>query len=153
MAGTTGVYPVWHNKFKIGTKGAASSSPTDLVTIADLESFSISLDNNVEEWTPMETEGWIRRLMTGKSLTIELSGKRNIGDKGNDYVADLAFKSGADVESLFEWEFPSGGKVSFKCVINVTNPGGGDSTNTAPLEFSVMSNGKPNYTPAPGAAA
>jgi len=28
-------------------------------------------------------------------------------------------------------------------VINVTNAGGGDSTNVAPLEFTVMSNGQP----------
>lgn len=144
---TTGVYPVYDNKFKIGIKGKSSTVESDMKTIADLETFSPSFDNNVEEWTPMDTEGWVRRLMTGKGFSIELTGKRNIGDEGNDYVAGLLFKSGKEVETKFEWEFPSGSKVTFDCIVNVSNVSGGDSTNVGALEFSVMSNGKPEYTP------
>lgn len=151
MAGYTGVYPVFNNKFKIGTKGLASQDGTDMKPIADLETFSPSFDNTVEEWTPMDQEGWIRRLMTGKGFSIDLSGKRNVGDEGNDYVADLVFKTGQEVETKFEWEFPSGAKVTFNCIVNVSNVGGGDSTNVGALEFTVMSNGKPTYTPAASA--
>lgn len=143
----TGVFPVFNNVFKIGIEGV-SSTDEKMVTIADLETFSPSFDNSIEEWTPMDTEGWIRRLMTGKGFSIDLSGKRNIGDKGNDYVAGLLFKTGQEVESVFEWDFPSGAKVKFNCVVNVSNSGGGDSTNVGALEFSVMSNGKPTFTPA-----
>lgn len=39
-------------------------------------------------------------------------------------------------------------KLEFDAVVNVTNIGGGDSTNVAALEFDVMSHGKPTYTPA-----
>lgn len=141
----TGVYPVWENKFKISTSGR--SNPT-LVTIADLETFSVAVDGNVEEWSPLDAEGWVRRMVTGKALTISLSGKRNIGDSGNDYVADRAWSTGSDCETNFEWEFPSGAKLEFDCVLNVTNPGGGDSRNVAPLEFEVMSDGKPTFTAA-----
>lgn len=137
---TSGVYPVFENKFKIGT-GAETK-----VAIADLETFSVSMDNNVEEWTPMDTEGWIRRLMTGKAFTITLSGKRNVGDTGNDFVAGLSWKTGQDVTIPFEWEFPNGDKLTFSAVINVTTPGGGDSTNVDALEFDAMSDGKPTYT-------
>lgn len=143
----TGVYPVFENKFKIGTKGR-SSEAADMATIADMESFSVAIDGNVEEWSPMDAEGWLRRMVTGKALTISLTGKRNIGDVGNDYVADNAWGTGVDCESKFEWEFPSGAKLVFDCVINVTNPGGGDSRNVAPLEFEVLSDGKPTFTPA-----
>lgn len=142
----TGVYPVFNNKFKIGTNGK-DSTDEEMSLIADLETFSPSFDNGVEEWTPMDTEGWIRRLMTGKGFSIDLSGKRNIGDKGNDYVANMTFKTGQDVETVFEWEFPSGAKVKFNCLVNVSNVSGGDSTNVGALEFTVMSNGKPTFTP------
>ena len=152
MAGYTGVYPVFNNKFKIGIEGKASNEEK-MVEIADLETFSPSFDNGVEEWTPMNTEGWIRRLMTGKGFSIDLSGKRHVGDKGNDYVANMAFKTGQDVETVFEWEFPSGAKAKFNVIVNVSNVGGGDSTNVGGLEFSVMSNGKPEFTPAPSLAA
>ena len=147
----TGVYPVFENKFKIGVNGRASTSPDDLKTISDLETFSVSIDGNIEEWSPMEAEGWKRRMVTGKALTITLSGKRCIGDEGNDYVADNAWGTGTSCDTKFEWEFPSGAKLAFDCVLNVTNPGSGDSTNVAALEFEVQSDGKPTYTPAPGA--
>ncbi len=144
---TSGVYPVFNNIFKIGIKGKTSTEE-DMKTIADCETFSLSMDNNVEEWTPMTTEGWIRRMQTGKGFSISISGKRNVGDEGNDYIASKLFATGQDVESKFEWEFADGTKVSFDCIISVSNAGTGDSTNVAPLEFEVMSNGKPTVTPA-----
>lgn len=139
----TGVYPCYENQFAIAT--AADGEAT--APIADCETFGVSFDNGVEEWTPYETEGWLRRLMTAKALTISVTGKRNVGDAGNDAVAELAFKNGRDVERDFKWTFPDGTVVTLeKAVINVTNAGSGDSTNVAPLEFEVMSNGKPKVT-------
>lgn len=143
---TSGVYPVYENQFKINTKGRDDGT-TSLVTIADMESFSVSFDDNVEEWTPMTSEGWVRRLKTGKGITITLAGKRNVGDAGNDYIAGLAFKSGQACNSQLEWNFPNGDKVLMDCVINVTSAGG-DSTNVEPLEFECLSDGKPTFTEA-----
>ena len=138
----SGVYPCYENQFKIGAAGANT-----LNTIADMESFSVSFDDGVEEWTPFESEGWVRRLKTGKGVTISVSGKRHIGDTGNDFVAGLAFKNGRDAEADFEWIFPDGTKVKFgSAVINITALGSNDSTGVAPLEFEVMSNGKPTVT-------
>lgn len=139
----TGVYPVYENQFQIG------SDKDNLNTIADMVSFSPSFDNGVEEWNPMEQEGWKRRLMTAKSISISVSGKRNVGDLGNDFVASLAFKNGREAEANFQWTFPDGTTVLFEnAVISVTALGSGDSTGVAPLEFEVMSNGKPTVTPA-----
>lgn len=141
---TSGVYSVFNNEFKIGTKGMLSTTE-DMVTIADLETFSVSIDNNIEEWTPMTTEGWVRRLQTGKGFSISLNGKRNIGDAGNDYVASKMFATGRDVETKFEWTMPSGLKVEFDCILNISSAGG-DSTDVDALEFEAMSNGKPTVT-------
>lgn len=138
----TGVYPVFKNKFKIG------QSKEELNDIAEMESFGVSIDGNVEEWSPMEAEGWLKRMVTGKALTISLSGKRCVGDKGNDFLANSAWGTGTDCEGWFQWELPSGAKLEFPCVISVTNPGGGESRNVAGLEADIMSNGKPTYTAA-----
>lgn len=146
MGKTTGVFPCYDNQFQIDT--ATSDSESVMKTIADCESFSVSFDNGVEEWTPYESEGWKRRLQTGKGVTISVTGKRNVGDAGNDAVAALAFKNGRHVEKDFQWTFPDGTTVKFKsAVINVKNIGAGDSTAVGPLEFDVMSNGKPEVTP------
>lgn len=142
---TAGVYPVFQNQFKIGSKGRTSSD-SDMVTISDLENFSPSIDNNIEEWSTMTDEGWKRRMQTGKSFSISFSGKRRVGDAGNDYVAGLLFKTAQDVESKFEWIFPDATVVAFDCIVSTTNVGGGDSTNVGALEFEVMSDGKPTIT-------
>ena len=143
MSTTSGVYPCYENQFKI-VPGTGTA-----VGIADCESFSVSFDNGIEEWHPFEQEGWVRRLLTSKGITITVTAKRNVGDTGNDYVAGLAWKNGREVETDFEWRFPDGTKVTFTdAVINVTNIGSADSTNVAPLEFEVQSNGKPTVTPA-----
>lgn len=137
-----GVYPCYENQFQV--KGS-----TDMVNIADCESFSVSFDNGVEEWTPFDTKGWRRALMTGKAVTISVTAKRNVGDEGNDAVAELAWVNGRSAEKDFQWTFPDGTVVLFAgAVINVKNVGAGDSTAVAPLEFEVMSNGKPTITPA-----
>lgn len=140
---TIGVYPVYENQFQIG------ADKENLNNIADMESFSVSFDNGVEEWTSMESGGYKSRLMTAKSITISVSGKRNIGDTGNDFVSSLAFANGRNAQACLKWNFPDGTTVLFEnAVISVTALGSGDSTGVAPLEFEVMSNGKPTVTPA-----
>ena len=137
----SGVYPCYENQFQINT--AASGGAATMKDIADCETFEVSFDNGVED-----TEGWVRRLMTAKSVTITVTAKRNVGDAGNDAVAGLAWKNGRNVERDFQWTFPDGTVVKFgSAVINVTNVGAGDSTAVAPLEFEVQSNGKPTVTP------
>ena len=147
MAGVTGVFPVYNIKFKIGTAGKAST-PEQMLPIADMETFSMSVDGTVQTWTPMTTDGWQRSLMTGKSFSISLKGKRNVGDPGNDYIAKTTFADGLNCSTKAEVECPDGAKLAFDCVVNVTNNGGGDSTDVAPLEFDLQGDGKPTYTPA-----
>ena len=146
MSTTTGVFPCYENQFHVDTSLTATPA---WKTIADCETFEVSFDNGVEEWTPFESEGWVRRLMTAKSVTITVTAKRNVGDDGNNYIAGLAFKNGRDAEVNFKWTFKDGTVVTFTgCPINVTALGSGDSTAVAPLEFEVLSNGKPTVTSA-----
>ena len=148
---TSGVYPVYEHQFQICTAGRSGTGDTNFVDIADMATFSVSFDDNVEEWTPMTTEGWVRRLKTGKGVKISLAGKRNIGDAGNNYVASMKFKNGQDCNSVLRWNFPDGTVVNMPCVINVTSAGG-DSTNVDPLEWECLSDGKPTVTEAEAAA-
>lgn len=146
MANTSGVYPCYDNQFKIDKTGGDGSTANDLVDIADMESFSVSIDGNVEEWKPFEHKGWTRRLVTGKSITISISGKRNVGDAGNDYINGLALKTGQDATTTLVWTFPDGATLTIKGVVSVTEWGSGDSTAVAPLAFDFMSDGKPVFT-------
>ena len=141
----TGVYPVYENVFKINTNGRGEG---ELTSIAEMETFEVTIDGNTVEWSPLEAAGWMRRMVTGKSLTIKLTGKRHVGDEGNDYLAGLAWSTGADCNSQLEWTMPSGAKLKYDCVVNVINPGGGEGRDVAPLEVELLSDGKPTFTPA-----
>nr|UWH96869.1 MAG: tail tube protein family protein [Bacteriophage sp.] len=146
---TTGVYPCYENQFKIDTTGGTGET-TNLKTIADMESFSVSIDGNVEEWKPFEHKGWTRRLVTGKSITISVSGKRNVGDPGNDYISGLALKTGSAATTTLVWTFPDGATLTMSGVVSVTEWGSGDSTAVAPLAFDFMSDGEPEFEEASG---
>ncbi len=140
---TSGVYPVYKNQFQVG------ASADSLSDIADMESFSVSFNNGVQTWNPFEHEGWQRALMTTKAVTISISGKRNVGDTGNDFVAGLAFKNGRDAEGVLQWTFQDGTIVLFEdAVFSVTALGAGGTGDVAPLEFEVQSNGQPTVTAA-----
>ena len=136
----SGVFPCYEGMMQIKVSGTYTD-------IADLESASISIDNGVEEWNPYGQDGWTRRLMTAKSVTISCTGKRNVGDTGNDAIASYAFKNGRDAEGDFKITFKNGDTIEFtNAIISVTAYEYGDSTNVAPLEFEVQSNGKPTIT-------
>lgn len=148
MAAKTGVFPVHNNLFKINTAGRTSGTTGSMVTIADLTTFGVSIEGTNEEWFPLDQEGWARQANTGKKMTISFSGKRNYGDAGNDYIAGMMTKTGKDCESAFEWTLPNGAKLAGNCVINLTTPAGGDSTNIDNLEFELLIDGKPTFTAA-----
>lgn len=134
-AANTGVYPCYKNQFSANGN-----------TIAECETFSVAIDGNIAEWSPFEEEGWIKRMVTGKSVTITVTGKRCVGDSGNDAIAALAFKTGPAAQlETFSWNFPGSTLTFTNAVVNVTNLGTGDSRNVAPLEFQIMSNGKPSF--------
>jgi len=141
MDGTAKVYPVNNNKFKVGLGGLKDT----MAMIANLTNFAPSIEGGVEEWNAMEHGGWGDAMMTSKKLSFSFQGKRTYGDPGNDYIAGLAWKSGNDVVAPFEWEMPSGAKVSFDAIINVTTPAGGESTAVDALEFEVKCKGKPTF--------
>ena len=146
-----GVYPVFDLVFKISTTGIVSHSPdptSGMASIAELETFTPSFDGNVEEWNPMEAKGWVRRLMTGKSMSISIDGKRHEGDTGNDYVAGLALKTGSAASTTAAIIFPNGDNLIFDCVVNVGTSFGGDSTNVSGLAFDLLSDGKPTFNAA-----
>lgn len=145
MAGT--VYPVHNNKFKFGINGLESED-ADMLMPADLTNFAPSIDGTLEEWFAMDAEGWAKAAVTGKKLSFSFQGKRSVGDTGNDYIASLFLAMGQDAMTKFEWEMVSGAKLTFDCVINVTTPGGGDTTNLDTLEFECICYGKPTFTSA-----
>ena len=140
----SGVFPVYGIDIEVntGTGGAETYA-----TIADMESMSLSIDTGVETWNSLAEDGWQRALATAKSFVASFSGKRNIGDAGNDYIASKALANGRDCDSKLRLTFPDGAIFTAPVVLQVKDFMGGDATNVAPLTFDCVSNGKPTFEP------
>lgn len=136
----SGVFPVHNNKFEVETAQNTWSE------IANLEGFSVTINGVVETWQAMENEGWESALKTGASWSLGLTGKRTIGDAGNDYIAGKRFAMGQDAYANVRWTMPNGIVVEQRMVVNVKSDGTGDTTNVGKLEADLQSDGKPTVT-------
>lgn len=141
---TVGQYSVSNCKVKIKTAIEPSETYSE---IADLEEMSLSIENNVETWYSINDEGWQNALLTAKALSGSFSGKRTLGDTGNDFVEGLRYKIGKDAEADWEIEFPNGSKLDFTAVTALTDILGA-ATDVAPLSGDLTGKGKPTFTPA-----
>lgn len=141
---TVGQYSVSNCKVKIKT---SSATPAVYSEIADLEELSLSIENNTETWYSINDGGWQNAFLTGKALSGSFSGKRTLGDTGNDYLEGLRYKIGKDAEEDWQIEFPDGSKLEFTAVTALTDILG-SATDVAPLSGDLTGKGKPTFTPA-----
>ncbi len=143
---TVGQYAVSECKVKVKT--STSSAQTAVYSeIADLEEVSLSLENNTETWYSIKDNGWQNALLTAKALTGSFSGKRTLGDAGNDYLESLRYNIGKSAEADWQIEFPDGSKLEFTAVTALTDILGA-ATDVAPLSGDLTGKGKPTFTPA-----
>ena len=143
---TVGQYAVSECKVKVKTSAASAQTPV-YSEIADLEEVNLSLENNTETWYSSKDGGWQNALLTAKALTGSFSGKRTLGDTGNDYLEGLRYNIGKSAEADWQIEFPDGSKLEFTAVTALTDILGA-ATDVAPLSGDLTGKGKPTFTPA-----
>lgn len=141
---TVGQYSVSNCKVKVKT----ATNPTETYSeIADLEEMNLSIENNTQTWYSINDGGWQNALLTAKALTGSFSGKRTLGDTGNDYLDGLRYKIGKEAEADWQIEFPDESKLEFTAVTALTDILG-SATDVAPLSGDLTGKGKPTFTPA-----
>lgn len=119
----------------------------EFVPIADLEDFNITVDNNIETWYSISDGGWQNALLTAKALSGSFSGKRCLGDAGNDYIDSLRYNIGKAAEADFQVDFPNGDKLELTAVVGLTDLLG-SATGVVPLSGDLTGKGKPKFTKA-----
>lgn len=136
---TAGVFPVHAGDFEVMT------AEDEWSKVAELEEVTLTIENNTETWNSFGEEGWESALVTGKSSKIEIKGKRCIGDKGNDYIADKLLSNGQDAYVSARITHPDGSTLTWdKMACAVSNNGaGGKATDVGALEAELTGHGKP----------
>lgn len=137
---SVGQFAVSECEFKV-KKGEA------FVTIADIEEVSLSVENNIETWYSMTDGGWQNALLTAKALSGSFSGKRTLGDAGNDYLDSLRYNIGKAAEADFQVGLPNGATLEFTAIVGLTDVLGA-ATDVVPLSGDLTGKGKPTFTPA-----
>lgn len=138
---TVGNFAITDCKVKVKTKDATFSE------IADMEEMNLAIENNIETWYSIKDGGWQNALMTARALSGSFTGKRCIGDAGNDFLDGLRYVNGAEAVADWEIEFPDGSKLAFTSVVGLTDILGA-ATAVAPLNGDITGKGKPTYTAA-----
>ena len=144
----TGVFPVHANRFEVKT---STTGDTDTwSTVAELEECVVKVDNTTEEWNTFAGEGWGSSLVTGKKSSIELKGKRCLGDAGNDFIAGKLLETGSNAYVSARITMPDGIVLTWdKMACAVSNNGAsGGATNVGALEATLTGHGKPTKTTA-----
>ena len=141
---TSGVFPVHAGSFEVDTSETPHTTPV-WSTVAELEEVSLEIDNNTETWSSFAAGGWESALVTGKSAKITLSGKRCIGDAGNDLIASTLLCTGQDAYIKCRVCHPDGSTLIWdKAACGVKNNGaGGKATDVGALEAELVCHGKP----------
>lgn len=138
---TVGNFAITDCKVKVKTAGETFSE------VADMEEMSLTIENNIETWYSIKDGGWQNALMTARALSGSFSGKRCLGDAGNDFLDGLRYVNGAEAVADWEVEFPNGAKLAFTAVVGLTDILGA-ATDVAPLNGDLTGKGKPVYTAA-----
>lgn len=142
----TGVFPVHANKFEVNT----GTGTENWVTVAELEEVNVKIDNTTEEWNTFANEGWGSALVTGKKSSIEIKGKRCIGDPGNDFIAGKLMENGPAAYISARVTMPTGDILTWEqmaCAV-ANNGASGAATNVGGLEATLTGHGRPELTKA-----
>lgn len=142
---SAGVFPVHYNKFEIDV--SATETPS-FAEIGGIETFEPAFENTVETWFETIAEGWQSSMKTGSAWNITLSGKRKVGDTGNDFLADMAMAIGEDAYATVKWTFPNGDTFTSEVTVQVDAMGAGDTTGVGSFEIVLTGNGKPTFVAA-----
>lgn len=142
---TVGQYAV--SQCTVSVKTSGSATPAVYSPIADLEEVNLTIDNNIETWYSINDEGWQNALLTAKALSGSFSGKRTLGDTGNDFIDGLRYAIGKAAEADFKITFPNDATLEFTAVVGLSDIMGA-ATNVAPLSGDLTGKGKPTFTAA-----
>lgn len=140
------MHAVWANKVEIGTSFSASSwSYKELSDGIESMTPNFNETNNVFHF--LSDDGFAQNEVTGMEPTIQVAGRRVVGDDAQDYIVGKQFSLGDDRKSSVK--ITAEGKViTCACTITDVIGFGGNSTDVNQFGCTLRLNGTPTVTDA-----
>ena len=138
---------VWVNKIEIGT--ALNNSTWTYKTLCEgILGMAFAENEQNQQNFFLCGEGFAHNQVTGAAPEIVITGKREVGNEAQDFIAGLQFALGSDRNSSVK--ITSGGKViTFDCTIGAITSFGGQALDQNAFGCTIRFNGKPTVTDAP----
>lgn len=137
---------VWVNKIEIGT--ALNNSTWTYKTLCE-GILGMNFANNEQNQQNyfLCGNGFAHNQVTGAAPEIVISGKREVGNEAQDFIASLQFAIGSDRESSVK--VTTGGKIiTCDCTICDIVSFGGDAIQQNAFACTIRFNGEPTVTDA-----
>jgi hypothetical protein len=116
---------------------------------AGLNNFEPSTNEEIDQSTYLDGDGFSTSTVTGAQLIITFSGHRKYGDPAQDFIFENMLELGTGRETDFRWTQPDGTVIEGPCTIaNIEGPSG-DANAKGEISFEIHFNGKPTVTPGP----
>lgn len=137
---------VWVDELYIETEPAVSNGdPTWSKLCAGIESLQYSANEQNQQYFFLCGKGFANNETTGAAPSIQVSGRRKVGDAAQDFVVSKQNALGDDRKANIK--YITGGK-QVVCNATLTNiiPGGGNATDINAFGVTLNLNGEPTVT-------
>ena len=135
---------VWVNKIEIGTSLSGSTWTYSTLCEGILGMNFAENEQNQQNFF-LCGKGFAHNQVTGAAPEIVITGKREVGNAAQDFIAGLQFKLGSERESSVK--ITSGGKViTCDCSIGAITSFGGQTLEQNAFGCTIRFNGEPTVT-------
>ena len=135
---------VWVNKIEIGTSLSGSTWTYSTLCEGILGMNFAENEQNQQNFF-LCGKGFAHNQVTGAAPEIVITGKREVGNAAQDFIAGLQFKLGSERESSVK--ITSGGKViTCDCSIGAITSFGGQTLDQNAFGCTIRFNGEPTVT-------
>ena len=124
------------------------------LVLDDVETFEMTVDGKVVEWTPHNGGGWGKNYFVGKTLKVALEKKYNPSADGDKEIVTTALTKSAYSHNYVQLRFTlplvdsqksNAAYIDMEASLNVEQLFASGSEDVAPLKCNFLVNGAPTY--------
>ena len=142
--------PVWANKIEIGTEftpgtGGAAGTWTYATLCKGIESMEFTSGEQNQQYFFLCGNGFAHNETTGAAPSINVTGRRIVGDAAQDFIASKQFSLGTDRNTSVRIT-AEGQVITCECTIGDVVSFGGNTLDVNSFGCTLYFNGQPTVT-------
>ena len=142
--------PVWANQIEIGTEytpgtGGAAGTWTYATLCKGIEGMTFNSGEQNQQYFFLCGNGYAHNETTGSAPSIQITGRRVVGDAAQDYIASKQFSLGTDRNTSVKIT-AEGQVITCECTIGDVVSFGGNTLDVNNFSCTLYFNGQPTVT-------